>query len=369
MKYRHIIIFSIILLFQCSASELYLSNIEKALNVCHFDERFESPNLREEVKELFLRIHEMEKAHPDFIQVVTAQDSFFYAYQVIAKALYRKLYGHPKEDFEFLRFPSESFSKNKSEFFSRYPSLAFLSHEELAKRLNTTQDNLKRALFAFETQEEEDYLKLSRGEEEEDSETDDDDDLEGDDETYQLNDTTLEVSKELISVNFTMETYLPLDSALFVFLTGKSVSLDLTPDSHNEKYMRILKGIFDSTSLSEEKLTLALEKLIKNAPRSSFGIINQIFIPKKSISNCLYVSFAGGFLHQIYDSSFEEIYEEFQQNRQGNSFRTFRNFQARIIAGSLFEDPEVKILRYTLIPKEAELQYEKLVQETLNELF
>lgn len=41
-----------------------------------------------EVADLFLKIYKNEKAHPEFIQCVTAQNSFFYAYQVIAKELY-----------------------------------------------------------------------------------------------------------------------------------------------------------------------------------------------------------------------------------------------------------------------------------------
>jgi hypothetical protein len=82
----------------------------------------------------------------------------------------------------------------------------------------------------------------------------------------------------------------------------------------------------------------------------------------------MYLSFGGGFLHSIYDSKFETSYIEFQNNRQEGSFRTFRNFQARVIAGSLFENPQVKIFRYTLIPKETERQYEAIVRDSIDEL-
>jgi len=40
----------------------------------------------------------------------------------------------------------------------------------------------------------------------------------------------------------------------------------------------------------------------------------------------------------------------------------------RVIAGSLFENPQIKILRYTLIPKEAEKDYETIVREAIDEL-
>lgn len=355
--------------------DLYLINIEKALEACHFNEYPEvltNPNFQEDVKELFLRIYENEKKYPDFIQCLTAQDSLFFAYQVIAKELYRKLYGMPRDDFEFLRFPTQNLLKSREEFFLQYPSL-ILSEEELAKEFKTSPDKLEEAFNLYVMQDEEDYLKISRGEKETRHEFDDDDDDDDDEmpSRFQINDTLAEVSKELLSVNFTMETYRPLDSALFVFLSGTSVSLAALSDNeevYKQKFTKILKELFDPLSLPKEKLTECLEKLIEKAPRSKFGIINQIFIPKENITKYIYLSFAGGFLHSIYDSKFEESYSEFQNNRQEESFRTFKNFQARVIAGSLFENPQIKILRYALIPKEAEMQYESIVREAIDEL-
>ncbi len=362
-------------LIYSAEKEAYLVNIEKALEACHFNENFETltnSNLREEIKELFLRIYENEKNYPDFIQCITAQDSLFFAYQVIAKELYRKLYGMPRDDFEFLRFPTQNLLKSREEFFLQYPSL-ILSNEELAKEFKTAPDKLEEAFNIYEKQDEENYLRISRGEEETHNELDDDD-YEEDEETlprFQINDTMAEISKELLSVNFTMETYRPLDSALFVFLSGNSVSLASLSDDqeeYKEKFTKILHELFDSLFLPKEKLTECLEKLIDKAPRSKFGIINQIFIPKENITNHMYLSFGGGFLHSVYDSKFEESYSEFQNNRQEEYFRTFRNFQARVIAGSLFENSQVKILRYTLIPKETEAQYETIVRDAIDEL-
>lgn len=363
-------------LVHSAEKDLYLINIEKALEACHFNENPETlanPNLREEVTELFLRIYENEKKYPDFIQCITAQDSLFFAYQVIAKELYRKLYGMPRDDFEFLRFPTQNLLKSREEFFLHYPSL-IISKEELAKEFKATLDKLEEAFNLHEKQDEEGFLRISRGEEEIHNELDDDDEENEDEETpsrFQINDTMLEISKELLSVNFTMETYRPLDSALFVFLSGSSVSLASLSDDKEEykqKFTKILHELFDSLPLPKEKLNKCLEKLIDKAPRSKFGIINQIFIPKENIKKYMYLSFGGGFLHSIYDSKFEESYSEFQNNRQEECFRTFRNFQARIIAGSLFENPQVKILRYALIPKETETQYEAIVRDAIDEL-
>lgn len=361
-------------LIYSAEKDSYLINIEKALEACHFNENPENltnPNLREEIKELFLRIYENEKKYPDFIQCITAQDSLFFTYQVIAKELYHKLYSMPRDDFEFLRFPTQNLLKSREDFFLKYPSL-ILSGEELAKEFKTTPDKLKEAFNIYEKQDEEDYLRISRGEKETHNESDNE---ENEDETtssrLQINDTMPEISRELLSVNFTMETYRPLDSALFVFLSGSSVSLTSLSDDqeeHKQKFTKILHELFDSLLLPKEKLNEWLEKLIDKAPPSKFGIINQIFIPKENITKHIYLSFGGGFRHSFYDSNFEESYIEFQNNRQEESFRTFRNFQARVIAGSLFENPQVKILRYTLIPKETEIQYEAIVRDAIDEL-
>lgn len=348
-------LFAFLFVVQCSfACDSYLSNIEKAFEVCH-------SKLQPEVAELFLKIHESENEHPEFIQCVTAQDSFFYAYQVIAKELYLKVGGEPREDFEFLRFPTEELLQSKEAFFSKYPSF-IITDEEQAKAFKTTPYKLEETLRLFEMQDEATYLGLSQGEEEPRH----DDEDEGDDtpSRYAFNDTHPEISKELLSVNFTMETYRPLDSALYVFLTGGSVSIDSSFTLN-----QMVCDLFKSFSLPSEKVKACMDELIEKAPRSKYGIINQIFLPKDNISQFLYLSFGGGFLHSIYDSKFEESFHEFQLNRQEESFRTFRNFQARIIAGSLLRDPRVKILRYTLIPDDQQRAYETTVRDALDNLF
>lgn len=377
MKKNTIIFFVFLFCMQlCLACpNLYLSHIEKALEVSRMDGNLEilsNSNLQEELKELFLRIYENEKKYPDYVQCVTAQDSLFYAYQVIAKELYRKLYGMPREDFEFLRFPTQSLLTNREAFFSRYPSL-ILSNEELSKVYKTTPDHLEETLKMQERQDEAFFLRISRGEKETcEGESDDED---ADDQEIasliQVNDTLKEVSKELISVNFTMETYRSLDSAMYVFLSGKSASLaSLSKDQeeYKQKILTILYELFDSLCISKAKLADCLETLIEKVPCSKLGIINQIFIPKEEVAKYMYISLSGGFLHPIYDSNFEGSYNEFQNNRQEESFRTFRNFQARVIAGALFENPRVKILRYTCIPEDAEKQYEAIVREAIDAL-
>lgn len=385
MKKLTLAIFSFLFCVQCclgyaleqdhkQQQGVYLANIEKALEASNMDEEREvlqDPGIREELKKLFLQVYENEKKYPEYVQCITVQDSCFYAYQVIAKALYCKLYGAPRRDFEFLRFPTQNLLKTRAAFFSRYPSLIF-SDEELAKLFKTTPEHLKAAIKVSEQKEEEDYLRISRGEEvsEDDLEEDDLEDDQGSSARFQINDTLAEVSKELISVSFTMETYRPLDSALFVFLSNKSVSSTLTWDFevHKQRFTKILYELFDSLSIPQEKLSACIHTLIEKAPRSQFGIINQILIPHEEAATCMYLSFGGGFRHSIYDAAFEESYREFQNSRQTEVFRTCRNFQARVIAGALFENPHIKILRYTCIPTDTEEAYEAVVREAIDEL-
>jgi hypothetical protein len=355
--------------FACPSEEMYLKHIEQALDASQIDGKREvvsCPILREKMKHLFLQIYEEEKVHPECIQCLTAQDSIFYVYQVIAKELYRKLYGEVKEDFEFLRFPAQKFTKNREEFFALYPSFK-LSEKDVAEGFETVPEKLREVFDEYELVEEEEIVKILKGELENFSA---DDGEEEENPVENLLDTDPKISRELLSVSFTLETYRPLDSALFVFLSGKAVGMSSIYDqeAYFEKFLEILCGMFEGLGVEEEKLQCSLKKLIQAAPCTPVGIINQIFLPKEHAMQCLYPAFGGGFLHKIFDEDFEGVFKGFQENREQESFRTFRNFQARLIVGALFNDPRIKVMRYTLIPEETQKEYEKLVRIELNEL-
>lgn len=245
-------------LFCFSDNELYLQNIDKTLDAFTHNGGHEAYSARKEIKELLLQVYENEKAYPDFIQCVTAQDSYFYAYQVITKELYRNFFGTPREDFEFLRFPTQDLLKNKQDFFSRYPSL-FFSNDDLAHYFGTTPDEVGGVMKILELEYEESFSRIANGEKELYNDSDDNEENVGEDEKYSrylINDTLQEVSREIISVNFTMETYRPLDSAMFVFLTGGSVSLSSLSNSEEEylqKLTNILYEPFDSLSIPKDK--------------------------------------------------------------------------------------------------------------------
>jgi len=361
------IIFCVQICFVDCTEDHYLINIENALNASSIDgfKPLEEASLVEEINALFLKIYHNENKYPDTIACLTAQDSIFYAYQVIAKELYIQVFGAPREDFEFLRFPTQKLLTTKEDFFNHFPSL-IIPENTSDDQLDISNDSLLAYFDKHEKEEEAEFVKIINGEEicggcEEAKEAEINFE-------FQICDTAPEISRELISVNFSLETYRPLDSVMFVFLSGKSVALVHNQDEYKQKFIKIFSELFEYLYIPNEKLVACLEELIEKAPRSKFGIINQIFIPKDSVEKCLYLSFSGGFLHSVYDANFDKVLLAFQNSRTENPFRTFRDFQARIIAGALFEDPQVKILRYTLFPKEIEQEYEALVRDSILKL-
>lgn len=348
----------------------YIINIERALDAYKFDKRFDPtkyPTLHKEVVDLCIEVYESEKAHPEYIQCLTAQDSYFYAFQVIAKELMLQAYGIEKPEFEFLRVPTQPLAKSKKEFFTLFPTLIFTS-EDFARLLQSPIEKIEEKYEAHQLFMENEYLRISRGEKE--TSVDDHEDT-YDYTRYVINDTVAEVSKELISVSFTMETYVPLDSALSVFLSGQSVSFGAYSESEDAYLMQIKKivgSIFNSLDIPPKDIQQCIDILVANAPHTECGIINQVLIPQENAQEIMYIALGGGFLHTFYDDKFTAVMDKFTQDRQSTNFRTYRNFQARIIAGAIYGHPGVKIYRYTLIPEDEQKAYETLVRETIKEL-
>lgn len=309
----------------------YIINVEKGLK--YLEEKELCYHLKDSVRKneilnLLLEVRKQEEAFSDKYQVVTSQNSLFFAYQVIAKALYKKMHDREITDFEFLRYPDDSFYKTQIEFFAKYPFLYLTEEQELS--------------------------------------------ADEDDDTEPLNDTLPEISRQLISVNLSMETCLSLDSALFVFIEGKGVAQELMEQDQTKlfivKFTNILEEMFKTAGLSPEAYKPYIEKLVMAAPTTREGIINQIFLPKDNIHDFLYMSHSGGFFYQENDANIHEVFALYQQERLGTEFQIDSNLQARILAGTLFNE-EVKIYRYTLIPQHEQEAYIQLVDEVLNEIF
>lgn len=396
----------------------YEINIERNLNINSlYDEYLKqykqgtklnnNEGLREKAKQISLQVYEKEQEHPDFVHCVTSQDSIFYSYQVVVKELYSRIYGEGRKDFEFLRVPSPNLSTSPQELLQKFPTLNLDlnlirykdSHtvppedyneyiKENEKKLEFSVERFLEGFFQhFYTKNnkiffDDPYLlyknlrkfdqnKIYQDDEDED---DDEDSFDGIDrfdefsELYNINDTIAEISKEVLSVSFSLENWSAYDSAMFVFLLNRSVAFSEDKAEYHQRIKDIFKEAFELLQLSDEIKDSFIERLIAKAPLTPLGIINQIFLPKENVKDFLYLSYPFGFYHP-YNSDFERVLEDFHNNRLQEDFRIFRSFQARIVVGSLFLDERVKIFRHTLISEEEQKEYEHFVKEVFDEIF
>jgi hypothetical protein len=318
----------------------YLLHLEKGLKsleeneFCHHLKDLDRKN---EILTLLLEVRKQEEQYSDFYQVVTAQDSQFFAYQVIAKELYKKIEGKEIPDFEFLRYPNIELIDNRKDLFSHFPSL------------NISKEALEKLYKVFEAKEESPEHQEGKQE---------------------VNDILPEVSRQLLSVNFSLETCIPLDSALFVFIKGRGVvegCIGQSDAEYKSKFVAHIEEIFHSAGIKQEAYKPYLESLVQAAPMTKEGIINQIFLPKEKMKDFLYLSMSAGYLHDAKDEKIHEVIAAFQEERLRDDFPIDRNFQARVIVGSLFNE-EVKIFRHTLIPQEEQEAYQSFVETTIDHI-
>lgn len=311
LLFRPVSIFS-----EISAYSHYMEEVLQKLEP-YFD-CLADPNNRNEIVELFLQIRLKELDHTKSYQIITAQDSRYFAYQVIAKELYvARNGGECLNDFEFLRYPSENLIKSPKVFFQSYPCLKNRSEE-------VSSDCI---------------------------------------------DTLSEISYQLLSGSLSIDTYIPADSALFVFLYGKGLAeWSNCKDEvlYHEKFLQNVSTLFDSAGIKKDVYQAYLHNLLEAAPKTTHGIINQIFLPVSSIENYLYMSSAGGFLNEEQNNNISQTMEVFQKLRF-NDFLLKESYQVRLIAGALF-DGHVNIYRYTLIPIEEQKSYRLLVKDLIHKM-
>lgn len=263
-----------------------------------------------------LRLKELENT--DKYQVVTAQDSRFFAYQIIAKHLYEIIFQEEFENFEFLRYPHKGLLKSPEDFFKEYPDLK-----------NSKVKNPK------------------------------------------VLDLLPEISRQLLSCSLSMETNTPADSALFVFIFGKGISEwsnSKQEDVYNAKFVQHIAELFESVGITQSAYEPYINELVDSAPKTNEGIINQIFFPKENIGNYLYFSISGGFLHPEQNTEIHATIAKFQESCLNSDFDAKKNIQTRVLVGSLF-DRNVTIYRYTLIPEQEQENYKKLVKEIIKNIF
>lgn len=281
---------------------IYIEHINKNLN--GFECR------RQEILNLMVQVRVKELEKCDLYQFVNAQDSRFFAYQVIAKCLYEMQACTAVDDFEFLRFPHGGLQQSAAEFFKKFPRL----HRKDSDKM-----------FDLEP----------------------------------------EISRQVLSGSLSMETNTPRDSAFYVFMHGKGVSHFFNP--HEDLFERHIAELFESAGFPQSVYGPYLRQLIGCAPKTNEGIINQIFLPKCTIEKYLYFASTGGPLHSEQNQNIHETIAQFQKERLCCDFDREKNIQARLFVGSLF-DGQVKIYRYTLIPEQEQIAYKKLVRETLQKM-
>lgn len=327
-----------------SVLQSYLTNLHKGFDYLRREEVSSSLNNLKRLRKitnLLVDIRKKEQDFPDHYQLVTAQDSRFFAYQVIAKELHEQLHGVMYSDFQFLRYPNNVLCKSREGLFGLYPSLN-VTKEQTAEILAIAKKKAKK-------------------------EQDDD---EEDSDLYSVNDTLPEISRQVLAVNLSMETCIPLDSALFVFMDGKGV-VDGHKGLDQHEYLNIfgnfIRQIFQGAGISPETYELYIPTLIYNAPVTKEGIINQIFLPKERIQDFLYMSTPGGFLDLEKDEKIHNVFSTYQKDRLSPRFEIDKNIQGRLIAGTLF-DHDVKIFRYTLIPIHDQENYVLLVKEIVKQI-
>lgn len=304
--------------------DIYISNIQRGLD--YLQEKFSYLEIqdREKIIELFIKLRLKELENFNYYQVITSQDSQYFAYQVIAKELHKKLYGEMYNNFEFLRYPNDSFATSLDDLFQKYPFL---------------KEGVKKHMGNQASQ---------------------------DDITGIFDDTSPEVSREILSVSLSMETIVSVDSSFFVFVWGKGISdwsNSKKEEIYRERFVQHISEIFESAGISKIYYKPYLEDLVNKAPKTNEGIINQIFLPKENINKYLYISSAGGFLKSI--EKIDKYFEQFQENRLYPNFNIHENIQARVIVGTLF-DNYVSIFRYTLIPEEEQEIYKIYVSKILD---
>lgn len=117
--------------------------------------------------------------------------------------MYQTLNGESYQDFEFLRYPSVDLTRNSGDFFKKYPFFKNKSKEM-----------------------DPDYF-----------------------------DGLPEISYQLLSASFSIDTYVPADSALFIFLYGKGISKWLNTKEkyfYQEKFFKNILLVFDNAGIEKK---------------------------------------------------------------------------------------------------------------------
>lgn len=312
--------------------EIYVERVTHALHSLYYNpwaqNEAEVRDRLERIQPLIPRIYQKEaELQSGYYQVLTAQDSKFLAYQIILKELYRALFRHSFDEYEFLRpHRDPEIETDLSQFLSAHPDLAEV--DQLAQESEDLDDEA----------EEEFWARIE-------------------------SDTHPAISRQLISASFTLETSTPLDSALFVFAGGANLSGEI----EGRVISQYLLDAFALEGLHSREIEECIGSLVECSPTSREGILLQFFLPKEEVSKFLYVSYGGGFVKREETDKIHETFLAHERKREWEKFDPEENDQVRILAGAL--DPfSVKIFRYSTIDPLLIQEYEGLVRSELKSL-
>lgn len=286
-----------------------------------------SEETREQIFALERSLLEEQAKWPEYYSVITAQGTDLIGYQIVAKELFEKLHDSVWSDFEFLRYPDPSLSRNRHEFFAKYPTFTL------------PQQTLE---MLFEAAENTGVMPVPM-------------DLEP------------AISKEIISANLGLETYVPLDSALFVLLTGKGVISTVAEEAPKQHLREYLADMFALAGVTQERYMPELDALVAHVPKAATGMVMQILIPRERAEELLYFSYPGGFVREEQDARIAHIFEQFQQSHLSAQFDVEENTQVRVIAGGLF-DPSIKVIRHTSLTEEEISTYQAYVHAVIERM-
>jgi hypothetical protein len=313
-------------LFALPSKEIYCERVTSGLR-WHRENSFCNHLTEKRIKEIHPILEEAYdlecKNSKDYYQIIVGQNSCFLAYQILLKELYKITRNQDFVNFEFLRPLDATFlESNLEKFFKKHPAL--LHSEEIWDLLKSP----------FDKKKEEGWDRIKT-------------DL----------DNNPNISNQLISGSFTLETFAPMDSALDVFSRGSGMA----GENWVPKEISLLIAIAaEHEGVHDPNLISKLKKLITLSPVSQEGILIQIFIPKDYAPNVMYIAWGGGLVNKEATKDIKKYYNTLEQLRSLENFNTSYPYQVRLLAGALSPD-KIKIKRHTLVNPQELFDYETLV--------
>lgn len=335
----HLFIFALIVctqvLFSQDEEGVYLSRIEQGIK--HYREQAVNSDSEmaivlkpyslltdekiEGFKPLFLDIYQKEKElSNDFYQIITAQNAQFLCYQIILKELMGAIENKIFHGFEFFRDPMLRKYQNLEEFLSVHPNI--LCYETLKDKNSNTNIN------------------------------------------EILAEDLPEISDRMISASLTMESCPLVESAQYVFITGAGMG----GMKEGKEYLHsIIAEIFLRRGIAPSIYQPYVEQWLEMMPKSSEGIIYQIFIAKQFASDMLYVSLPVGlWLPESKDlNAFFQLFKESQHN---GDIDIFQSTQVRVLIDAITPSNSL-VLRYSTIDQKEIEEYTLSIRQGIQEIF